>query len=151
MTVSIDGFLSTEDLARVEAETGLKVPSSLAALLTSQPLIGLTFRLTTDADESELGAEFRWMTADQMIDEATAAYPGIVAVTRGLLPVGICLEGSGDPYFVRLEDGALVRVPHDAVRGNDLNMSRVEKVSASIEHLMAVAEISGLTSRAALS
>lgn len=137
--------LKTEDLKRVEAETGLKVPASLTSLLTSQPLVGLTFLLGDDADESELGAEFRWMTADQMIDEATAAYPGIAAVTHGLLPVGICLEGTGDPYFVRLDDGAVVRVPHDAVGDNGLDMSQVQRVAVSIEHLVEVAEISGTT------
>lgn len=137
--------LSADDLKRVEAETGLNLPTSFALLLTSQPLVGLTFLLDDNTDESGLGAEFKWMTADQMIDEATEAYPGIAAVPRGFLPVGVCLEGSGDPYFLRLEDGAVVRIPHDAVIDEDLDIGQVERVVSSVDHLIESADISGPT------
>lgn len=137
--------LTPQELRRVEAEIGLSVPSSLAALLTSQPLVGLTLLLDDDADESGLGVEFRWMTAKQMVDEATNAYPGIVAILRGFLPVGICLEGSGDPYFIRLEDCAFVRIPHDAVIDDDLDVGRVERVASSVDALIDSANISGPT------
>jgi hypothetical protein len=141
---SLGGRVLTLDEVRlVEAATGQTVPVSLAALLTSRPLVGLDLRLEEDADESGLGAEFRWMTAEQMIDEATNAYPGIAAVRCGLLPVGICLVGSGDPYFLRLTDGAIVRVPHDAVVDDDIDTDQVERVAASIESLIDTAEITG--------
>jgi hypothetical protein len=113
--------LTVADLRRLEVATGLDVPAALTALLVNYPLAGLTFLLGVEADDSGLGAEFRWMTADEMIDEATTTYPGISALEHRLLPVGICLEGTGDPYFVRLDDGAVLRVPHDAVRGGRLD------------------------------
>ena len=135
--------LTRDELSRVEADTGLSVPSRLASLLTSQPLVGLTFLLHENIDESGLGGEFKWMTVEQIIDESTNAWPGIAAARRGLLPVGICLEGSGDPYFLRVEDGAVVRVPHDAVIEGDLAPKRVELVAASLAALIDLAEITG--------
>ncbi len=135
--------LTADELRRVEAGTGLRVPSSLASLLTSRPLVGLTLELDEDDDESGLGAELRWMTANEMIDEATNAYPGIAAVRHGFLPVGICLVGTGDPYFLRLRDGAVVRIPHDAVSQDELDVDRVEQVAPSVEHLVKAAALSG--------
>jgi hypothetical protein len=60
-------------------------------------------------DLSGLGAGIQWMSAEQMLDEGSQAYPRIVAVPRGYFPVGICLRGSGDPYFYRDTDGAIVQ------------------------------------------
>lgn len=141
------GTLTADDLGRIEAETGVVLPPRLASFLMSQPLIGLTFLLDEEDDESELGAEFTWMTPEQMIDEATAAYPGIAAVAGGFLPVGICLEGSGDPYFLRLEDEAIVRIPHEAAIDEKLALEQVELVAWSVSSLVDVAEVSGPESR----
>src|SRR5687767_11332163 len=116
--------LTKEELRRVEAKTGLRLPPALAKLLTSTPLVGLNLVLDDEQDESGLGADLRWMTAEEMIDEAKNVYPGIAAVPLGFLPVGICLEGSGDPYFIRLKDGAVVRIPHDAVDEEELDAGR---------------------------
>lgn len=65
-------------------------------------------------DPSGLGVEMKWMNPEQMLNEATNLYPGIVAIERGYFPIGPCLEGSGDPYFFQASDGAVVRIPHDA-------------------------------------
>jgi hypothetical protein len=135
--------LTAEQLRLVEAEIRIKLPGALASLLATRPLVGLTLRLDSEQDESGLGSEFKWMTAEQMVDEAKNAYPGIVAVPRGFLPVGICLEGSGDPYFIQLQDGSVVRIPHDAVIQGELNSSQVERVAASIQDLINNAEIIG--------
>lgn len=67
------------------------------------PLIGLGFALGDDEDESGMGAELQWMSPSQALDESH--YPGIAAVQLGYWPFGICLEGSGDPYFLRSTDG----------------------------------------------
>ena len=134
-------LLTVGELHRVELKTGLSLPTALAEKLTSLPLVGLTFVLDVDKDESGLGVEMLWMTADQMLDEAMSAYPGIAAARKGLLPVGICLEGTGDPYFLRLEDGAIVRVPHNALSSGELDVSRVERIAASIEDLINEADV----------
>lgn len=133
--------LTAEEIRWVQAETGLAVPAPLVLLLTSRPLVGLTLVLSEQADESRFGAELRWMTAEQMVDEATGAYPGIPAASRGFLPVGICLEGTGNPYFLRLGDGAIVRIPHDAATEDDLDGSQVDLVARSIEALVDAAEV----------
>lgn len=96
----------------------------LCELLMLQPLVGSAWSLPTDADESGLGAEVGWMSPEQMVSEAIDFYPGIAALRRGFVPVGTCLEGSGDPYFLEPlagEDPPLVRVVHDAI-GPDLEL-----------------------------
>jgi hypothetical protein len=61
------------------------------------------------------------------------------------------LEGSGDPYFVALRSGEVVRIPHDAISGDALNLEAVERVAPSIEELVGRAEVTaaqGLMKRA---
>lgn len=133
--------LEMKGLMRLQSEFGLALPSFLVSDLLLYPLTGLVFSLDDEQDESGLGAEFRWMSLDEMIDEATVVYPGISAIRQGFLPVGICLEGTGDPYFLRVKDGVLVRIPHDAVVNNELDVNRVEKVATSLKDLVEIAEI----------
>jgi hypothetical protein len=64
------------------------------------------------------GLELRWMSVDGILDEALNAYPGIAVVGMGYVPIGDCMLGSGDPYFLRLdgtEDPPLVRILHDMI------------------------------------
>ncbi len=52
----------------------------------------------------------------------TEAYPGLVVQKDGFLPVGGCQIGSGDPYFIRISEGAggsLYQIYHDAVSDED--------------------------------
>lgn len=127
------------EIERVERALSAALPAELAKLLLSWPLIGAEFSLDEDADESGLGVAIRWMSPDEMISEATESYPGIVAVPRGLFPIGICLEGSGDPYFFRAGDGAVVRIPHDAATTDSLDEARIEVVAPSVRKLLALA------------
>lgn len=99
-------------------------PPWLAAMLETFPLAGVCFSLTEEEDESELGADLKWFSAEQIVEEATQAYPGRVVAPLGYLPIAACLAGSGDPYFLKLTGGAsgdppLVRVPHDLVKFDD--------------------------------
>jgi len=116
------------------------LPAALLSLLVNRPLVGAKISVDPAAERSGLGVEMQWMTPSQMEDEATEAYPGIVAVPRGYVPIGICLEGSGDPYFFRVKDGAVVRIPHDAAAENDLDESRIELVAESVDQLLEAAE-----------
>jgi hypothetical protein len=117
------------------------LPAPLLAALSTLPIIGLRFSLSEDVDESSLGADFLWMTPREMLEEATGAYPGIVAIKEGLFPVGICLEGTGDPYFYRRDDGAVVRVPHGAATETSLDAQQVEVVASSIENLVELSRV----------
>jgi hypothetical protein len=130
-----------EDAELVRLNQGVAVPAVLAELLRSVPLIGVRFSLTEDDDQSGIGVELRWMTPDQILSEATEAYPGLVAVKRGYFPIGICLEGSGDPYFLRQADGAVVRIPHDAASETDLDEDAIEVVVESVDRLITLAEV----------
>src|SRR5690606_7866738 len=52
------------------------------------------------------------------VDEATKYYPGIGVLSHGYIPVAGCSHGSGDPYFININDGEsgpLYRIYHDAV------------------------------------
>lgn len=128
--------LTTADVREVEARLGVRLPDRLVDFLTGTPVVGLTFAFDDSADQSGLGVDLRWMTPDQAVSEGTETYPGIAAVPLGFLPVGIDLGGSGDPYFVRLDDLALVRIPHDAVRDRKLLVGQVEVVSPSVEEFV---------------
>jgi hypothetical protein len=133
---------TTVDLSQLEQlRNKLALPSGLADIVIVMPLIGIKLWLSKELDMSGLGAGIQWMSPAQMLDEAAQAYPGIVAVPRGYFPVGICLEGSGDPYFYRGTDGAIVRIPHDAASVNSLNESAVEVVAESVEALVVRADL----------
>jgi hypothetical protein len=127
--------ITEDDLRAIEAVTGLSVPAPLRSVF-QRFRAGEDLELEEDQDLSGLGVELQWMTPEEIIDEATRAYPGILAVQRSLLPVGKCLLGSGDPYFLRLSDGALVRVPHDAARGESLDEKQIEVVALSIDNVL---------------
>jgi hypothetical protein len=80
-----------------------------------------------------------------MIREAKDSYPGIAALPLGYVPIGNCGRGSGDPYFYRASDGAIVRIPHDATSFDhadaSLDESAVELVARSVEALVAAASL----------
>jgi hypothetical protein len=103
--------------------------------------MGVQISLDNESDRSQLGVEMQWMTPAEMVSEATEVYPGIVVVKRGYIPIGICLQGSGDPYFFRARDGAIVRVPHDAATQEDIDESRIELVVDSVLQLLELGAI----------
>jgi hypothetical protein len=142
------GELGGRAVARAEAEAlaaGLttKLPPLLAGWMIDYPLCGSDFSLDEEADESGLGVEMKWMTPAEMVGEAVEAYPGILAVPAGFVPVGMCLIGSGDPYFLAGagEDPPLVRIPHEAAAGERLDLERIERVSAKLSDFLRRAEI----------
>jgi hypothetical protein len=132
--------ITPEEIRLLRARLGALVPEWLLELLAEQPLSGSEVTLAPDQDASGLGVEMRWMSPREMVSEATEAYPGPAARDRGLLPVGTCLLGSGDPYFVAAgesTDPALVRVPHDAVQSDgSLDVTQVERVADHLSVLL---------------
>lgn len=108
--------------------------------LSQLPLVGARFRVDALDDESGLGAEMQILAPSQVVDEALHAYPGKVVLALDYLPLGMCLEGSGDPYFVHLPTGQIVRIPHDAVRGDKIATGSAEVVRQSIRELVEAAQ-----------
>lgn len=123
------------------------LPVWLMEVLQRYPLSGVCFSLDEDNDESGLGADLKWFSADQMIEEALLAYPGKVVINLGYLPIASCLAGSGDPYFLRMKDGStddpiLVRVPHDLVAEDDsYPESEIEVVCNSLSRFFILSEV----------
>jgi hypothetical protein len=104
-------------------------------LMGAYDVIGYDVVLEPSDDPSGLGVEFRWMTPEQIISEATESEPGIAAGRHGLAPIGLCLSGSGDPYFVNTlasDNPPVVRIPHEAVHDGELDLAAIEVVSPSL-------------------
>ena len=102
----------------------------LISILKSNKIIGNEFSLDELEDESEMGVEMQWMTIEEQIAESTDFYPGIIAVKDNFFPIGKCLEGSGDPYFICNEDGSfkIYRIPHDSISEDELVKNDIELI-----------------------
>ena len=93
-----------------------RFPAAWVAFLDAHALHGASFEIPEAADASGLGASVQLLTEAQAREEAQEAYPGLAVRADGYVPVGMCLSGSGDPYFIRLPDGPrgpLYRIYHD--------------------------------------
>jgi hypothetical protein len=134
--------LSQSEISRLKERLPCRLPAKLADLLANALIVGECLSVSEENDLSRLGAELQWMSPEQMISEATETYPGIVAIARGYVPIAMCLEGSGDPYFWRETDDAIVRIPHDAAAEDSLDEERIELVAQSVEQLLAVSNLS---------
>ena len=80
--------------------------------------MGRLFRIGETDDESGVGADLELLTSEQALDEATNCWPGIGVASDGYIPVASCSTGSGDYYYVNVNDGPsgpLYRIYHDAV------------------------------------
>jgi len=149
----IESSLNGSKITKFEADSLAKnmppelLPAWLIEALQNYPLFGVCFSLDESNDESGLGADLKWFSADQMIEEALSVYPGKVVLNLGYLPVAACLAGSGDPYFLKmkgsnLDDPALVRIPHDLVAKNDsYPEEKIEVVCNSLSQFFNLSEI----------
>jgi hypothetical protein len=93
-------------------------PDFWVNFLNENDLHGATVELSEELDVSGLGVDLQFLTTDQSIDEATNCWPGLGVSNDGYVPIGSCLHGSGDYYYIRSNDGQagpLYRIYHDAV------------------------------------
>ncbi|TCR83777.1 hypothetical protein EV561_1081 [Rhizobium sp. BK376] len=80
-----------------------------------------------------------------MLSEALEAYPGIVVSNMGYIPVGMCLSGSGDYYYLDAKTGdpsdpPLVRVPHEAMTSaTTYAEEQIEVVCSSLTNFLRAA------------
>jgi hypothetical protein len=137
--------INTEEAAQLKARLPSELlPASLLHWMLSYPLVEAEFYLSEDQDPTGLGVDMQWLTPAQMIDETLQTYPGILAGPAGYLPIGSCLVGSGDYYYLRAqtgEDPPLVRIPHDAVCANDrLSLDSIEVVSPRLSEFVCNAQ-----------
>lgn len=102
-------------------------PAHWQDFLERHGLHGASFAIPESSDASGLGADLQLLTRAQAREEAEDCYPGLAVAADGYIPVGMCLLGSGDPYFLRDGDGAggpLYRIHHDAVAWDDAGAAR---------------------------
>lgn len=61
--------------------------------------------------------DVQWASPSDIMCEAFDAIPGSLIRKSGYVPVGLCPEGSGNPFFTRFESDnpKLIQVFHDAV------------------------------------
>lgn len=93
-------------------------PDFWARFVSDSGLIGATAAVPEEQDQTELGVELEFLTLEQSVDETTNFWPGLGVANDGYVPVGSCICGSGDYYYIRITDGAagpLYRIYHDAV------------------------------------
>lgn len=122
----------------------LAVPEQWLSWMVSYPIADAEISLSEQDDLSGLGVEIMFMDDKDILVEAKECYPGLVSTNQGYIPFGACALGSGDPYFFRLADGAVVRIPHDSavdLETNTLIDSAVELVAHSIHDLLDKATI----------
>lgn len=143
----LDGFFATDaqlsDL-RNKLPKGL-LPDWYISLLKIFPLSGSSFSLDDELDQSEMGVDLKWFSPEQAVDEALNVFPGKSVIDLGYFPIGSCLTGSGDPYFLKFnnnsEDPALVRIPHDLASDGGYPEEEIELVCDSLSSFFEQAEI----------
>ena len=139
----LGGKVTTDtELNQLRNELGEEiVPLWFVQIMKRFALAGADFSLTEDRDLSKMGVQMRWLDCKEILEEARDIYPGKAAVRLGYLPIGGCLEGSGDPYFIftlESSDPPLVRIPHDIVdNSGQINQEDIEVVSNSLSDFFA--------------
>jgi hypothetical protein len=114
------------------------IPKFWQEFVIDNELLEKEIQIDEKDDLSQLGIDLKIMTFEQCIDESTECHPGIEASKIGYFPVAMCLEGSGDYYYISSdqgESGPLYRIYHDSVVGDKLASDGIEKVLESYVEL----------------
>lgn len=94
------------------------IPEYWKEFLTTNSLVGQSCEIPEQFDLSELdGGDLKVLDENEIVSEANEYYPGIAVKKDGYIPVASCLLGSGNPYFININDGingCLYRIYHDA-------------------------------------
>lgn len=147
MASQLTGSVASEDQIRnLKSNLPEKIlPDWYLSLLQSYPLSGTCFSLEDEDDLSEMGVELKWFSPEEIVDEAQNMFPGKSVLSLGYLPIGACLLGSGDPYFIKFIGSSmnppLVRIPHDLSADNDYPESEIELVCHSLSSFFEKANI----------
>ncbi|MEI8012790.1 MAG: hypothetical protein WCI27_10000 [Candidatus Omnitrophota bacterium] len=96
------------------------IPEYWKTFVNQHSLDGREIDIPEESDLSELGANFEIFDEISIRYETENLYPGIVVAKEGFVPVGGCLLGSGDQYYINRNDGSngpLYRIYHDMFGG----------------------------------
>jgi hypothetical protein len=134
----------------------LKIPNiaDFISILSEYQLAGCSFSNIDDNDEkdisdneSKIEIDFQWMDTSQILSEALYCYPGKIALNLGYIPIGMCVIGSGDYYYLKIDDNTredppLVRIFHDEIDDNmKLTKNAIKVVSPKLSTFLRSAEI----------
>ena len=115
------------------------IPDYWTKFVESEDIEEIDFEIPEEKDLSGVGADLSIMREEHILDEANKAYPGVIVKKDGFVPVGSCLIGSGDPYFININDGEngpLYRIYHDSVYEDGYDAKHaVAKVLSSYKEL----------------
>lgn len=114
-------------------------------LLECYPIVRQEFVLPESHRGQGLEQQLYWLSGLSIWDECCSLYPGIAAAKDGYLPIGGCFGGSGNPYYIHVEEGpdpALYQIFHEGIedrrdgRGEVLSDDAVGKVAPSLSWFM---------------
>jgi hypothetical protein len=116
------------------------IPDYWIKFLDKNSLRGVECEIPEDKDLSQLdGCCLEVFNEENILDEATNFYPGLIVKNDGYIPVAGCCHGSGDPYFINInngEFGPLYRIYHDEV--HDENYDRSKAIEIVLENYQAL-------------
>jgi hypothetical protein len=115
-------------------------PQGYRQFVEVNTLAGKSVELSDEDDLSGIGASIRLFNEAEAASEANDVYPGLVVKADGYVPIACCAEGSGDPYFIRIQDlqpGPVYRIYHDSVHDQNYDRGQaIARVLDSYEHLL---------------
>jgi len=117
--------LSVAEIQSLDIALAGAYPTWLAELLSAVPLCDLQLGWREyGPDASFYGVEWlNWCGAAGVISESVNCYPGCAILSAGFINVASCSGGSGNPYFISVNEGddpPLYRVLHDVSDRTDI-------------------------------
>jgi len=126
------------------------IPEYWKEFLTTNSLVGQSCAIPEQCDLSELdGGDLKIFDENEIVNEANEFYPGLAVRKDGYIPVASCLQGSGDPYFINVNDGnngCLYRIYHDAEMIDDDSYNMDDAVNVVLKNytdLLKYASVNG--------
>ncbi len=117
-----------------------KIPDYWTNFLNANNLRGITIEIPEEIDLSELGTSCMLYDEKNILEEMNEFYPGLVVKDDNYIPIGCCLNGSGDPYFINSNDGAkgkLYRIYHDEFSADEYDKdSAIDTVLNNYEDML---------------
>lgn len=136
--------IPADEMQEVIDELGGTYPTWLAELLTTVPICGLQIGWQA----SEADDDISWMEVSDgpgILSESRDAYPGLAILPAGFVNIAFCVMGSGDPYFISINEGddpPLYQVYHDVSDQADAILAEGRVTVASrLSEFLATAKI----------
>ena len=119
-------------------------PTAYREFVERHALVGREIEIAVAEDLSGVGASIGLFSEVDATGEANDFYPGLVVKEDGYVPIGGCLTGCGDPYFINVRDvqpGPVYRIYHDSVFDRDYDReAAIARVLDSYESLLRFVE-----------